>query len=348
MALLPLNALRSIGQYNSSDYFAILGLPVNANTLQIRQRYLNIVRNLHPDIYGRTVEEKHKACEYLAKLVSPAYNMLMFERERAEYLALLKLIAKRLMKRELKIAPKSEFARKLLHSPSEPHYLHSVEAIAKLQYQSLDHILEYTDQLGELNLIYSMYQEGYHPSLFEPGQDVSCTLNLPALPTLPRLPPPQTVRNNQASPASQLRGSQAQLANRVQSYLRLVEDYFNENPSGASDCVSDRLPNYLQLAECYISQKQWMMAWGVLHTALQLDPTNSKCHALLGIVYLNQDLVGMAKISFQQALKINPREPLALKHIVRCLIPRRNTFYEYIRGNGFFGWLGGSQVNDRH
>jgi curved DNA-binding protein CbpA len=166
MSLLPLSSLRSIGQYNSSDYFAILGLPVNANTLQIRQRYLNIVRNLHPDIYGRTVEEKHRACEYLAKLVSPAYNMLMFERERAEYLALLKLIAKRLMKRELKIAPKSELARKLLHSPSEPHYMHSVEAIAKLQYQSLDHILEYTDQLGELNLIYSMYQEGYHPSLF--------------------------------------------------------------------------------------------------------------------------------------------------------------------------------------
>jgi tetratricopeptide (TPR) repeat protein len=345
MSLLPLSTLRSIGQYNSSDYFAILGLPVNANSMQIRQRYLNIVRNLHPDIYGRTVEEKHKACEYLAKLVSPAYNMLMYERERAEYLALIKLIAKRLVKRELKIAPKSELARKLLHSPSEPHYMHSVEAIAKLQYQSLDRILEYTDQLGELNLIYSMYQEGYHPSLFEARQDIiSYTLNLPSLPSLPSLPPPPQKTDIKCQPSQDIqpRDSQKQLPNRVQSYLRLVEDYFNQSPGDAPDCLSDGVQISLQLAEYHIDQKQWMMAWGVLHTALQLDPTNSKCHALLGIVYLNQKLVGMAKISFRQALKINPREPLALKYIVKCLIPRRNTFYEYIRGNGFFGWLGGS------
>jgi hypothetical protein len=61
-----------------------------------------------------------------------------------EYSALLKLIAKRLMKRELKMAPKSDIAKKLLYSPSEPHYIRSVEAIAKLQYESLDKILEYT------------------------------------------------------------------------------------------------------------------------------------------------------------------------------------------------------------
>ncbi|NKB18105.1 MAG: DnaJ domain-containing protein [Pseudanabaena sp. CRU_2_10] len=91
MALLPLNALRSTSQYNSNDYFAMLGLPVMANNWQIRQRYLYIARNLHPDIYGRTDEEKYKACEYLARLVSPAYNILMQERERAEYAALLRL-----------------------------------------------------------------------------------------------------------------------------------------------------------------------------------------------------------------------------------------------------------------
>jgi tetratricopeptide (TPR) repeat protein len=207
--------------------------------------------------------------------------------------------------------------------------------------------LEYTDQLGELNLIYSMYQEGYHPSLFESRQDISYTLNLPTVPNVPRLPPPpQTTINSQALQASQnsqQKDSQTQLTNQVQkNYLRLVEDYFNENPGDAVDCLTERLHSCLELAECHISQNQWMMAWGVLHTALQLDPNNSKCHALLGLVYFNQDLIGMARVSFRQALKINPREALALKYIVRCLIPRRNAFYEYIKGNGFFGWLGGS------
>lgn len=272
---------RGIGQYNASDYFAILGLPVTADALQIRKRYLSIARTLHPDVYGRAPAEKHKACEYLAKLVSPAYNILMRDRERVEYSALLKLIAKRLMKRELKMAPKSDIAKKLLSSPSEPHYIRSVEAIAKLQYESLDKILEYTAQLSELNLIYILYQEGYHPSLIEP-------------------------------------------------------------PQAISKLSSNRVQNYLNLAEDYISKKQWTMALGELRAALPLDRTNSKCHALLGLVYLNQNLGGMAKVSFQQALKINPKEPLALANIAKCTSTTSNAKDKQKKGSGFFGWLGGS------
>jgi tetratricopeptide (TPR) repeat protein len=272
---------RGIGQYNSSDYFAILGLPVTADALQIRKRYLTIARNLHPDVYGRAPAEKHKACEYLAKLVSPAYNMLMQDSERVEYSALLKLIAKRLMKRELKMAPKSDIAKNLLCSPSEQHYIRSVEAIAKLQYESLDKILEYTAQLSELNLIYIMYQEGYHPSHIEP-------------------------------------------------------------PQAISKLSANRGQNHITLAEEHISQKQWTMALGELRAALPLEQTNSKCHALLGLVYLNQNLSGMAKVSFQQALKLNPKEPLALEHIAKCISATNSVQNKQKKGGGFFGWLGGS------
>jgi curved DNA-binding protein CbpA len=272
---------RGIGQYNSSDYFAILGLPVTADALQIRKRYLSIARNLHPDVYGRAPAEKHKACEYLAKLVSPAYNILMQDSERVEYSALLKLIAKRLMKRELKMAPKSDIAKNLLCSPSEQHYIRSVEAIAKLQYESLDKILEYTAQLSELNLIYILYQEGYHPSQIDP-------------------------------------------------------------PQAISKLSSNRGQNHLTLAEAHISQKQWTMALGELRAALPLEQTNSKCHALLGLVYLNQNLSGMAKVSFQQALKLNPKEPLALEHIAKCISTTNSLQNKQKKGGGFFGWLGGS------
>jgi curved DNA-binding protein CbpA len=303
---------RGIGQYNSSDYFAVLGLPVTADAAQIRKRYLSIARNLHPDVCGGTPEERHRACEYLAKLVSPAYNMLMHDRERHEYSALLKAIAKRLMKRELKMTPKSEIAKRLLHSPSEPHYLESVAAIAKLQYQSLDKVLEYTVQLSELNLIYIMYEEGFHPSLLEANQSGS---------------------NNRAPhPAV----SQAQPSARFPDRDRQKGDLSERSPQ--------RVQNQLLLAEEYISKSQWTMALAELRTALQMDNANSKCHALLGVVYLNQNLVGMAKVSFQQALKLNPREPLALTNMAKCAnatsnsnIPGKNK-----KGNGFFGWLGGS------
>jgi curved DNA-binding protein CbpA len=298
---------RGIGQHNSSDYFAILGLPVTANASQIRKRYLSIARNLHPDVYGRAPEEKHKACEYLAKLVSPAYNMLMQDRERVEYSALLKLIAKRLMKRELKMTPKSDIAKNLLSSPSEPHYIRSVEAIARLQYQSLDKILEYTAQLSELNLIYIMYREGYHPSLDNSAQAIAKSSSSGKSPLH---------ANPQSSPNGQMGDAQ------------------NQTP--------DRVQNYLRHAENYISQKQWTMALGELRAALPLDQTNSKCHALLGLVYLNQNLGGMAKVSFQQALKLNPKDPLALAHIAKCISATEKAEDKKKKGNGFFGWLGGS------
>lgn len=298
---------RGIGQHNSNDYFAVLGLPVTADAFQIRKRYLSIARNLHPDVCGGTPEEKHRACEYLAKLVSPAYNMLMQDRERSEYSALLKAIAKRLMKRDLKMTPKSDIAKRLLYSPSEPHYLESVEEIAKLQYQSLDKVLEYTAQLSELNLIYILYQEGYHPSLLESAQGSNNGLNHPA--AAPVRLPAQNIAKGDISERS-----------------------------------PQRVQNQLLLAEEYINKSQWTMALAELRTALQMDNANSKCHALLGVVYLNQKLGGMAKVSFQQALKLNPREPLALANIAKCTnAPSNNTnLGKTKKGSGFFGWLGGS------
>lgn len=303
---------RGIGQYNSSDYFAVLGLPVTADTSQIRKRYLSIARNLHPDVCGGSPEEKHRACEYLAKLVSPAYNMLMQDRERNEYSALLKAIAKRLMKRELKMTPKSEIAKRLLHSPSEMHYTESVEEIAKLQYRSLDKVLEYTAQLSELNLIYIMYQEGYHPSLLAATQGSNNWVSHPT--------------------ASQARSSAQQFSAQ------------NDRKEGISERSPQRVQNQLLLAEEYISKSQWNMALAELRAALQLDCANSKCHALLGVVYLNQKLMGMAKVSFQQALKLNPKEPLALANIAKCMNAASNNHNpdKNKKGNGFFGWLGGS------
>jgi tetratricopeptide (TPR) repeat protein len=231
----------------------------------------------------------------------------MQNRELEEYSALLRLIAKRLMKRELKMTPKSDIAKNLLSSPSEPHYISAVEAIAQIQYESLDKILEYTSQLSELNLIYIMYQEGYHPSLIESPQAIAQTAT-----------PGNSIPHPQPQSSADLK----------------ARDMHNQTPH--------RVQNNIRSAEEYISKKQWTMALGELREALPLDRTNSKCHALLGFVYLNQNLEGMAKVSFQQALKLNPKEPIALAHITKCMSTASNVQDKKKKGGGFFGWLGGS------
>jgi curved DNA-binding protein CbpA len=304
----PVWLQRDTVQHDSHDYFAVLGLPVTADAYQIRQRYLSLVKALHPDLPVEVPRNQEKACEFLAKLVNPAYENLMQARERAEYNALIKVIAKRLLKRKITLVPKSKAARKLFRSPSEAHYVQSVEAIASLQYNSLDKVSEYTEQLSELNVVYALYREGFYPTcdfLAAPPQD----------------------SNNQEQVCLSVGHIQSLATHRAKEF---------SNP------LAPRSQAYIRSAEVYIAEKRWVMALGDLRKALQIDRTNSKCHALLGVVYLNQRLLGMARLSFQQSLKLNPREPLVQEHISQyaqmlCRAPERHQ-----KGGGFFGWLGGS------
>ncbi|NJK59899.1 MAG: DnaJ domain-containing protein [Oscillatoriales cyanobacterium SM2_1_8] len=157
---------RGLGLYHPEfqDRYAILGVPIHAPSAKIRRRYLAIAKQLHPDVFGRTTEDKHKATFYLSKLVNPAYSTLSQERERLEYLEVMRLIAKRTIQKGIKIAPQCEAAKKLLYLPSLTLYENAVEEIAKQQYQVLDEVMDHLGHLSELNLVYVLAKEGYQPS----------------------------------------------------------------------------------------------------------------------------------------------------------------------------------------
>lgn len=61
-----------------------------------------------------------------------------------------------------------------------------------------------------------------------------------------------------------------------------------------------------------------------LKDAISLEPKRSDYHALLGEVYFLQNLPGMAKVHFKQALKLNPKEPRALKYVTKLQIQLDN------------------------
>ena len=264
---------QGIYEHNSRDYYAILGVPVTANVNTIRKSYLKIAKTLHPDTHGVNSSPiiRNQANQYLAKLVNPAYSFLMAEKERSEYATILKLLAKRIIKRGERIIPQSAIAQNLLKFPCQANYEQSVEAIATQQYQQLDQILEKTGQLSEINLVYLLHQEGYH---------------IPEVPAQPK--------------------------------------FYNQPPTK------------LTVAEEYMQSQQWMMAVKELREYLQTDTKNSYCHALLGLAYKHQKLDGMAKVCFQQALTLNPQEPIALANTNNT--PTNPT---QKKTKSFFGWLGG-------
>lgn len=353
---------QGIFQYDFSDYYAALGAPITADTVTLRKRYLSIAKVLHPDIYGRAPLEKDLATQYLAKLVNPAYHVLNQGLERTAYTAVLRLLGKRLMKKGQRINPQSEVARHLLYFPSDFSYEKAVMEVSEFQYQSLDTILEYSGQISELNLVYILYREGYKQ--FAPNtprfQGVGITKSdqtliqttPPPAPSSSPMYPTYNSRNYKPkpeiiySPPSSLTATIPIKADSNANTKMQQTQQGNTEPNKTKVSIQ----SYLKLAEDYIDKKQWSMALKELRTADQVDNCNSKCCALFGVVYMNQKLLGMAKSNFQKALRLNPRESLALKYINNLDGAAKKSDdgkggqkdKSKTRKGGFFGWLSGS------
>ncbi|NUN65442.1 DnaJ domain-containing protein [Pseudanabaena biceps] len=295
---------RGISQFNN-DYYAALGLPIISSPIYIRHVYVSIARILHPDIYGFSAEEKEIATQYLAKLVNPAYNILMKEEERKAYQGIFKLLAKRLMQKSRNVQIFSPSACELMLAPSDGAYERAVSAIAKKQYESIKTILEYTAQISELNLVYILYKEGYQygapdmPPVLLPKSPIKSKFTPPIYPTssvkttsnYPSATNYQTAKNRQDDTDATV----------FQTKIESV------NTSNSSD--------RLKVCEIYMSQGDWKAAFKELRELLQVETNNSKGHAMLGVVYKNINQPQMAKASLMRSLQLNPQEPLALKHI---------------------------------
>jgi len=298
---------RGISQFNH-DYYAALGLPIISSPVYIRHVYLSIARILHPDIYGFSTEEKETATQYLAKLVNPAYNVLMKEDERKAYQGIFKLLAMRLMKKSRNVPIYAPIACKLMMAPSDGLYERSVSEIAKVQYQSLKTILEYTGQISELNLVYILYKEGYQygapnmPPVLTPMSPPANAILSPSN-YAPAIPKPNY-------PASPQYSTNQSTVNRPFNAASADETVI-QSQSQDRGAIASRL----KVCEIYMSQGDWKSALKDLREILQLDKNNSKCHAMLGVVYKNINQPQMAKVSLKLALQINPQEPLALKYI---------------------------------
>jgi len=66
----------------SEDYYGILGVPRNATSKQIRDRFLQLARDRHPDRFGDS--EKEKVEEEFQK-ITQAYNVLHNDNRRLQY-----------------------------------------------------------------------------------------------------------------------------------------------------------------------------------------------------------------------------------------------------------------------
>jgi len=281
---------KGLASYGISDHYAILGLPMTTDAAQIRKKFLKLAKILHPDVFGRTPEEKEMATKYFSKMVSPAYQLLNSDRERGEYLATLRMFAQNKKQKDEVPTLSSEIAQKLYRIPHEITYKQYVEQVSPKQYETLDSIMEYTAILSELNLVYLFTQTSLN---FSSGSSTMAPVG-------------SQTANVEATPA-------------------------------AKPAQSPALRN-LNMAELFISKKQWTDALKELLSAEKLDPNNAKVYALKGLVQMNQNAAAIAKASFQKALKLDPKEPTAVKYINQVSAATKPPEKPPEKKGGLFGW----------
>lgn len=302
---------RGLFKYDFVDHHAVLCVPVDADVKEIRKRYLNIARRLHPDSCKAASDaEKQLAGELLSKLVNPAYKILSHEKNRTEYILVLSQMGKRLVQEPASVEVSSDAAKQLVNAPNFEHiYKSAIAKIAETQYDLLQTVQQTIAQVSELNLVYVMRSAGkLSAATLPPVTQPKIPTSASAVNKTPIVPPPPTQQEDSV----------------VLHYIRRAQELMAKN----------------QLTQARVE----------LQDALKLEPNNSRCHSLIGVVYLKQNLTTSAKVHFDRALQLDPKNQVALegKRRVEQITGHKpsgakHTASPNTRGDGLFGGLFGGK-----
>ncbi|AVH72569.1 J domain-containing protein [Nostoc sp. 'Lobaria pulmonaria (5183) cyanobiont'] len=258
---------RGLFKYDFIDHHAVLCVPVDADVKEIRKRYLQVARRLHPDSsLTETAAQKHLGNELLSKLVNPAYEKLSGDRTRTEYILILSQIGKRLVQESASVTLNTGLARQLVEAANIDHfYKTAIAKLAQTQYDSLEQAQQVIAQASELNLVYLMRSAGKASAAPPP----------PAQPKVQSgTPEPNTPKNTAPAPPKE------DLI--VEQYIRRAQSLIDKNQFAQAKVeLQDALKLEPKNSRChsliamvYLKQNQLKMAKIHFDNALKLDPSD--------------------------------------------------------------------------
>ena len=258
---------RGLFQFDFTDRHAILGVGVNAEEVNIRERYQVIARLLHPDsARWKTEIDKDLAVRLFSRLITHAYGQLSRQSQLQEQIIMLELLGKRLVEQGSQLQIADPLSQQLYQSGNdfEQVYDRLLTQLAAQQYSEPSQSEIIINQISELNMVYLLRKQlqsvrsappvaASHPS-GNVNRDISTELTKP-------------------SP--------------VEGALRRAEDY--------------------------MSKRNWVKAVPEIKEVISVEPNNARAHTLLGLVYLHQQQMTMAKISINKAIQLAPKDPQVLQ-----------------------------------
>lgn len=256
---------RGLFKYDFIDQHAILGIPVDAEIKQVRQRYISIARVLHPDsCKAETEAQKKQATQMLSKIINPAYEQLSQDRHRKEYGVVLKRLGQRLAGEPAQMNLHTEEAKQLLQAGANLDllYKNSIQKLSAEQYKEVlvEKILESIANISELNMVYLMRKESKGESVRTAPAASKATLTNPS--TVPKAPAP-VARVSLAEPYIR-RGEEYLVKNNFAQAIQELREGLQMDQSSSS------CHGLLGLA--FLKQNQPTMAKVHINRALQLNP----------------------------------------------------------------------------
>jgi curved DNA-binding protein CbpA len=253
---------RGLFQFDFIDRHAILGVGVNAEEADVRERYQAVARLLHPDSgKWRTDADKQLAVQIFSRLVTHAYGTLSRTSQREEHTLVLELIGKRLLEEGNKIQIADPLGQQLYQSGAdfERVYAQLLQQLVVQQYTDLLGSEAIINQISELNMVYLLRKQ---------LQSVRSTPPTGASDTLSGSGKDPTGSADFAKPSP------------VEGALRRAEDYMSKkNWTKAVQELREVIatePNnaraHASLGLAYLRQQQTTMAKLSINKAVQLDP----------------------------------------------------------------------------
>ncbi|NJM96916.1 MAG: DnaJ domain-containing protein [Phormidesmis sp. RL_2_1] len=276
------------------DHHAILGFSLAADFKQVRKRYLQIARQLHPDsLIDASEAQKQQASEFLSKQVNPAYEVLSQEKPAAEHRILLRMKQQQLVAQPALGTATSESARQLMTARNlEQDYATALQKIAAVQFDDLDQVESAINELSELNAVYLLRKAGEKNGAKSSGGTAYGIAREGAMGQV------TDTKNSQQA------GGQPSPPTAIST----------AGPSTTSTQTTPKtgiVQRYLSRAKEFEAQADYSRAILELREVIASYPKNASCQAYLASLYLKSGQSTLAKIHARQALIFDADNDLA-------------------------------------
>ncbi|HIK06795.1 MAG TPA: J domain-containing protein [Trichormus sp. M33_DOE_039] len=263
---------RGLFKYDFIDNHAILCVPVDADVKEIRKRYLKIARHLHPDSGVIHTEKEKKLAN---ELLSKLVNPAYETLSVERTRAEYIIVLSQMGKRLVQESASLELHSDLAKQlAASPNIDHLYKsAIAKIGETQYDSLQQVIPIIAQISELNLVYL------MRSAGKALSA-------------PPPVAQPINSTKPQPNPADAPP--------------------PPPAPPKEDPTVEQYLRRAQSLIDKNQFAPAKVELQDALKIAPKNSRCHSMLGFVYLKQNQLKMAKIHLDNALKLDPNDETAL------------------------------------